>query len=364
VLQYPQDLSIASIATLQSSGRWLSYYFSRLLHEIEDVREGLNSLKRMYAPKKSNIMKDGTLAYPCLTEKEDSSKGMTFVLKDVSFAYPSGGKKTNALKEINLSIKAGQLVVVVGANGSGKSTLTRILARLYDPSSGEFLVDGRPSTEYRIADLHRATALLSQDGHIYPLTLAENIGLGYPEHCLDLEMIKEAAHEGGAAEFIGGLNKGYQTMLDTFDSSFHGNLNEDKEHPLWVMSDKMTKQSDISGGQRQRVIAARTFMRFKSGNVKFVIVDEPSSSLDADGELELFQRLMAAREGKTMVFVTHRFGHLTKFADQIICMKDGMIVESGNHGELLSADGEYAKLYKIQAQAFSGPADPVSSKAT
>jgi len=90
-------------------------------------------------------------------------------------------------------------------------------------------------------------------------------------------------------------------------------------------------------------------MRFKSMG----IVDEPSSALDAEGELQLFQRLMQAREGKTMVFVTHRFGHLTKFADQIICMKDGMIVESGSHGELMAAAGEYSKLYKIQAQAFS-----------
>lgn len=159
------------------------------------------------------------------------------------------------MKGINLDIKAGQLVIIVGANGSGKSTLTRILARLYDPSSGQLLVDGRPSAEYRVADLHRATAFLSQDNHIYPLTLAENIGLGYPEHSSNLEMIKEAAKEGGASEFIEGLEKGYQTTLDTFDDSFHMNLNGDREHPLWVMSDKMAKSSDISGGQRQRVIA-------------------------------------------------------------------------------------------------------------
>jgi len=175
--------------------------------------------------------------------------------RDVSFAYPSGENKKNALSGINLDIKAGQLVVVVGANGSGKSTLTRILSRLYDPSSGEFLVEGRPSTEYNVADLHLSTTLLTQDSQIFPLTLAENIGLGYPERFSDLEMIKEAAAEGGAAEFIEGLEKGYQTMLETFDSSFHMNLNGDREHPLWVMSDKMTKKSDISGGQRQRVIA-------------------------------------------------------------------------------------------------------------
>jgi ABC-type multidrug transport system fused ATPase/permease subunit len=177
------------------------------------------------------------------------------ILRDVSFAYPGGGKKTNALTGINLDIKAGQLVVVVGVNGSGKSTLTRLLARLYDPTSGEILIDGRPSTEYRMAGLHCATALLSQDSEIYPLTLAENIGLGYPEHSSDLEMIKEAASEAGAAEFIEELENGYQTMLETFDRSFHMNLDGDRKHPLWVMSDKLAKKSDVSGGQRQRIIA-------------------------------------------------------------------------------------------------------------
>jgi ABC-type bacteriocin/lantibiotic exporter with double-glycine peptidase domain len=179
---------------------------------------------------------------------------MTLHLRDVSFAYPGGGKKKDPLRGINLDIKPGQVIVVVGVNGSGKSTLTRILARLYDPSSGELLIDGRPSTEYSVADLRRATAVLSQDSYIFPLTLAENIGLGYPERSSDLELIKEAASEGGAAEFIQELEKGYQTMLSSFDSSFHINLGGDRQHPLWVMSDKMTKPMDISGGQRQRIV--------------------------------------------------------------------------------------------------------------
>ena len=122
--------------------------------------------------------------------------------------------------------------------------------------------------------------------------------------------------------------------------------------------------------------SARSFMRFKSGKVKFVAVDEPSSALDAEGELKLFERLIAAREGKTMVFVTHRFGHLTKHADQIMCvlfdkfslgsdtkfhfllisrcMKEGMVAETGTHEQLMELKGEYAKLYNIQASAFAG----------
>ena len=173
--------------------------------------------------------------------------------RDVSFAYP--GSEKNALKGINLHIKAGQLVLIVGANGSGKTTLTQIMARLYDPSSGGVHIEGRPAIEYCIEDLHLATSLLSQDSQMYPLSLAENIGLGYPEHSSDLEMIKEAASDSGAAEFIEGLENGYETRLETFDCSYQMNLNGDREHPLWKMADKMAKKSSISGEQQQRVIA-------------------------------------------------------------------------------------------------------------
>ncbi|KAG6844893.1 hypothetical protein H0H93_016324 [Arthromyces matolae] len=115
----------------------------------------------------------------------------------------------------------------------------------------------------------------------------------------------------------------------------------------------MEVSSKVSGGEKQRLVASRTFMRLQDPGIKFVAVDEPSSALDPRGELELFNRLRAEQDGKTMIFVTHRFGHLTKFADLIICMKDGAVVESGSHKDLLALNGEYAALYNIQAQAFS-----------
>ncbi|KDR69211.1 hypothetical protein GALMADRAFT_77603, partial [Galerina marginata CBS 339.88] len=270
----------------------------------------------------------------------------------VSFAYPGSQKVGNALSNIFLDIKAGQLVVIVGSNGSGKSTVVRILSRLYDPTSGQVVIDGLPSTDYRVEDLHHATAILSQDNLIYPLTLAENIGLGYPDCASDTRQIADAAKEGGALQFMEKLKNGMDTILDPFINYFHINLNNDKSHPLYEEMQKIRKKIDISGGERQRVVAARSFMRFKSGKVKFVAVDEPSSALDAEGELELFKQLIGVRDGKTMVFVTHRFGHLTKHADQIICMKDGSIVETGTHQDLMLRKGEYAKLYQIQASAF------------
>ena len=158
-----------------------------------------------------------------------------------------------------MKIKAGQLVVVVGSNGSGKSTLVRILSRLYDPSSGTVLIDGRPSREYRVKDLQQATAIMSQDNQMYPLSLAENIGLGLPEHSKDLDMIKEAAKLGGAEEFIGKLKNGFETTLEPYSDAFHLNLHGDKTHPLAVQMEELQKSIDISGGEKQRVIACVSF---------------------------------------------------------------------------------------------------------
>ncbi|KIM46798.1 hypothetical protein M413DRAFT_440368 [Hebeloma cylindrosporum] len=352
---YPSKFSVASIAILQQSSSTLRYSLETVFRSNEKFRKSVADVKRFYETTEAvNTMQDGTLSYPRIEEKDKwkSDRGMSFELSNVSFSYPGSQKTSGALTDVSIAIKAGQLIVVVGANGSGKSTLVRILARLYDPTSGQILIDGRPSGEYCVKDLHHATAILSQDNLIYPLTLAENIGLGYPDHSSDVEMIKEAAEDGGASEFMKKLKYGIQTSLNPHAETFHHNLHGNNSHPLYHEMKQMEKEIDISGGEKQRVVAARAFMRFKSGKVRFVAVDEPSSALDAEAELQLFTKLLGIREGKTMVFVTHRFGHLTKHADQIICMKDGTIVETGTHETLMEKKGEYAKLYEIQASAF------------
>jgi len=168
-------------------------------------------------------------------------------------------------------------------------------------------------------------------------------------------MVERAAQQGGASEFIKKLVNGLETQLNPPTMNFSFNLTEYEDHPLQKELAELKREIDISGGERQRVVAARSFMRFKSDKIKFVAVDEPSSALDAEGELRLFEELIKVRSGKTMIFVTHRFGHLTKYADKIICMKDGGIVEMGTHTELMQIKGEYAKLHNIQASAFQDP---------
>ncbi|KAF8967246.1 P-loop containing nucleoside triphosphate hydrolase protein [Flammula alnicola] len=352
---HPDKFSVASIAILQQSSTTLRYSLRSALHTTQLFRSSVAAVKTVYASAEViNSMNVGEVPYP-RNDKEKALQGMSFHLNNISFSYPGSQKTTTALKDISLDIKAGQLVVIVGANGSGKSTLIRILSRLYDPTSGEVLIDGLASAEYRVEDLHEATTLLSQDSNIYPLSLGENIGLGYPAKVWDDELVTTAAKEGGALEFIAKLKDGMKTVLDPIIDTFQIHLYNNKTHPLYNDMEKIRKTIDISGGERQRVVAARSFMRFRSGKVKFVAVDEPSSALDAEGELKLFENLIKVREGKTMVFVTHRFGHLTRYADQIICMKDGTIMETGSHDELMEKRGEYAKLYEIQASAFAPP---------
>jgi ABC-type multidrug transport system fused ATPase/permease subunit len=159
------------------------------------------------------------------------------------------------LSDISLKIDAGQLVVVVGENGSGKSTLVRLLSRLYDPTSGKIMIDGHPSIDYRTEDIHRATAILSQDNLIYPVSLEENIGLGYPEFSSDATMIREAAEEGGSLPFIEKLKNGLQTSLNPFIDTFQFNLYGNKTHPLYGELEKLKKAIDISGGEKQRIVA-------------------------------------------------------------------------------------------------------------
>ena len=176
-------------------------------------------------------------------------------IRNVSFSYHADQKTTPALNDISFNISAGQLIVIVGANGSGKSTLIRILARLQEPSAGELLVDGRPAIQYRIDDLHAATALLSQENKIYPFSLGENIGLGYPDYIEDEEMILDAAKQGGASKLIGNLKDGLHALFDPcIELGFYNLLNK-RSHPLYHEMKELQKEMDVSGGEKQKIVA-------------------------------------------------------------------------------------------------------------
>ncbi|GLB34638.1 putative ABC transporter [Lyophyllum shimeji] len=348
----PRKFSIASVAVLQQSSSTLRYSFQSIIYNAKTFQRNVGKLTKLYAVSEQKAkLQDGDLAYPAA--ETENKEGMAFELRNVTFVYPGSKNEATALKGVSLTIKPGQLVVIVGANGSGKSTIIKLLTRLYDPTSGTILVDNIPVQQFRSSDLRQTMATFSQDHKLYPLSLYENIALGNPALVSDAALVAKASEHGGASEFIAKLADGLDTILEPKNNAYSFNVPNDPEHPLRKQLEKLSKKIDISGGEKQRVVASRTFMQLHSGKVKFVAVDEPSSALDAEGELQLFERLIAGRAGKTMIFVTHRFGHLTKHADLIICMKDGTIAESGSHDDLLRSGGEYAKLYQIQADAFS-----------
>ncbi|KAJ7486818.1 P-loop containing nucleoside triphosphate hydrolase protein [Mycena latifolia] len=347
----PAKFSVSSIALLQQYAASLNWALQSLYWDMSKVSKSVADVKMLYeAATVPNLVVDGEEAYP---RDASETKGMDIELEDVSFAYPGAKSKESALRGVSLRIPTGALAVIVGANGSGKSTVLKLLARMYDPDTGAVRVDGLPIGAYRLEDLRRSLATLTQDHALYPLTLGENIGLGFAEHVDDEAMVMQAARDGGAAVVIEKFEDGARTQLKPVMTAYGYQLDDEKHKALKGVLGKLEKTAEVSGGEKQRLVAARTFMRFRTGNIKLLCVDEPSSALDPQGEFELFERLRATAEGKTMIFVTHRFGHLTKHADIIICMKEGQVAESGTHKELMALDGEYAKLYNVQAQAFT-----------
>ncbi|KAK0464131.1 P-loop containing nucleoside triphosphate hydrolase protein [Armillaria novae-zelandiae] len=317
---YPARLSLSSIAILQQSSLHLDWAIQYVVMNINTFQRQYQEVKNIYDS--SNIVNrlaDGDIAYPN-SSSEEKYNGMSFELRNVSFSYPGSQSTQPALSNINLYIKPGQIVVIVGSNGSGKSTILKLLSRFYDPTSGpdSILLDGIPISRYRMSDMRRATATLTQDHSLFPLSLGENIGLGYAEKVNDVELIDSSAEKGGASHCLKKLDQGKETKLSTDNEAYGSNLPDDPDHPLQLELEKLQKNIELSGGEKQRIVAARTFMRFQTGNVRFVAVDEPTSALDSEGEFALFDNLIQSREGKTMVFVTHRFGHLTKRADLVL----------------------------------------------
>ncbi|KAF5378930.1 hypothetical protein D9757_008745 [Collybiopsis confluens] len=354
----PRNMSLATIALLQESSGFLKMSFSMLFHYVDSLRQRVGYLEQLFSIEtKAQAIKDGALLYqPLAEEKGTPEHGLHIELRNVSFAYPGTKTTKDALSDVSLTIHPGQLVVIVGGNGSGKSTLLKLLTRLYDVNSGSILINTKDIRSYKLASIRQSMATLSQDHQLFPLSVGENIGLGFSDKVDDECMIGEAAKKGGAEKIIQKFDKGLETVLEPRSVQYSVNAKPSDDTLLGKEMKALEKTADVSGGERQRLVASRTFMRLNSGKIRFMAVDEPSSALDPEGELELFNNFRAARQGKTMVFITHRFGHLTKYADQIICMKEGKIIEAGVHAHLLALDGEYAKMYNIQAQAFEAVA--------
>ncbi len=246
--------------------------------------------------------------------------------ENVSFAYP--GAEGQALSNVSFTVKAGETLAVVGRNGAGKTTLFKLICRLYDPLEGRILIDGIDLRDFKPEEVRRQIGAMFQDYVDYQATAAENIGLGNVPAITDREAIVSASTQAGSDQLIAGLPDGYDTALGKW---FDAGVN-------------------LSGGEWQKVALARGFMRDEA---KILLLDEPTSALDAQAEYDLFERLRSLTQGRTAVYISHRFSTVRR-ADRIIFLEHGRLVEEGTHEELMRLGGRYARLFRMQASAYTG----------
>ncbi|WP_239101536.1 ABC transporter ATP-binding protein [Microbispora amethystogenes] len=265
-------------------------------------------------------------------------------LRDVWFRYSPGHPW--ALRGVSLTIPYGASVALVGRNGAGKSTLVKLLCRMYDPERGAVLWDGVDLREIDPAELRARIGAVFQDYMEYDMTAAENIGLGDLSAMGDRGRIEAAARRAGAHGAVSGLPRGYDTMLSRIFA--------DPADPDGSAEDGGAAGVHLSGGQWQRLALARAYLR---GERDLLILDEPSSGLDAEAEHEIHQGLREHRRGRTSVLISHRLGAV-RDADHIVVLDGGRIAERGTHATLLARGGIYAQLFALQAEGYRQRDDP------
>ncbi len=252
---------------------------------------------------------------------EDPHRGLEF--KNVWFRYP--GNSEWALQDFSLSIRPAEKLALVGPNGSGKTTLIKLLTRLHEPTRGDIYYRGVNLKYFSPEEIHRRVGAIFQDFVRYHMTLRENIGFGSIEDLADSSRIEDAAKESGAAAFARTLPKGYDSVLGRwFDAGV-----------------------ELSGGQWQKIAIARSFM----SRGEILVLDEPTASLDAEAEHEIFKRFRELSRLKIAILVSHRFSTV-RSADRIAVLRAGRLEELGAHDELLARRGLYAELFELQAQGY------------
>ena len=248
---------------------------------------------------------------------------LPIAFEDVSFRYPS--RPEWALRNVSLRLEPGETLGLVGENGAGKSTLVKLLLRLYDPTEGRITYGGVDLRDLDPHDLRSRIGAVFQDFVRYQFTAAENIGFGNPAHVEDRPRIAEAARRAGAGALVDSLPSGLDTVLGGWFERGH----------------------EISAGQWQKLAVARAFMR----DAEILVLDEPTASIDAESEHELFVRFRELAAGRTAIVISHRFSTV-RIADRIAVLHGGRVEELGSHRELLERGGRYAHLFSLQAQGY------------
>lgn len=257
-----------------------------------------------------------------LLEGPQPGDGIRF--EQVSFHYPDADLP--ALIDIDLHIRPGESLALVGENGAGKTTLIKLLTRLYVPASGRILLDGGDLNDWEENVLHQRIGVIFQDFTRYQLIAGENVGAGDVRHFDDEQRWREASDKGMATPFIESLPEGFHTQLGK-----------------WFMRGR-----ELSGGQWQKIALARSFMRTQAD---ILVLDEPTAAMDAAAEATIFEYFRSLTQQRIAILISHRFSTV-RMADQIVVIENGRIIERGSHDQLMDEQGHYAHLFSLQARGY------------
>jgi ATP-binding cassette subfamily B protein len=312
-------ISVGTFTFLTGAFSRSRMYIEKILQSFTDISDQALYLKDLF---EFFEMEPGIRSLPgALPAPRPIRDGFEF--RNVGFAYP--GSSHMVVENINFRLEAQEKIALIGENGAGKTTLVKLLARLYDPTAGQILLDGVDLREYDVEDLRKEIGVIFQDYMRYELLAKENIGFGKIESLADQPRIELAAQKSMAFQVIGKLPNGYDQMIGR---RFDGGV-------------------DLSGGEWQKFALARAYMR----DAQLLILDEPTATLDARAEYEVFRRFAELTKGRMAVLISHRFSTV-RMADRILVLQNGRIREQGTHNHLVALGGQYAELFELQAAGY------------
>ncbi|MDQ6675979.1 MAG: ABC transporter ATP-binding protein/permease [Acidobacteriota bacterium] len=312
-------LTLGTLTFLTGAFARSRMFIEKILSGFNDVSEQalfLRDLFEFFEMKPQIHSKPGALPAP-----RPIRTGFEF--QNVAFHY--AGSDRQVLRGIDFRLEPGEKVALIGANGAGKTTLVKLLARLYEPTEGRILLDGTDLRDYDVEDLRREIGVIFQDYMRYDLLVKENIGFGKIEDLESQTLIERAAEKSQAAEMIGSLAGRFNQVVGR---RFEGGV-------------------DLSGGEWQKIALARAYMR----DAQLLILDEPTATLDARAEYEVFLRFAELTRGRMSVLISHRFSTV-RMADRILVLSNGEITEQGSHRQLVALGGLYAELFELQAAGY------------